>query len=101
MLETRRLHSSAPCRLPDGTAARAAPWYYPLFLGHHRDSESHPLSSLGGRVTKVMLAPPTRPRPACSLGTGPLELWRQPYPAPPLQPRSSSSQSCPLQSWMS
>lgn len=78
MLETRRLHSSAPCRLPDGTAAGAAPWYYPLFLGHHRDGESHPLGSLGGRVTKVTLAPPTRPRPVCSVGSGPLDLRRLP-----------------------
>lgn len=78
MLETRRLHSSAPCRLPDGTAAGAAPRYYPLFLGHHRDGESHPLGSLDGRVTKVTLAPPTRPRPVSSVGTGPLDLRRLP-----------------------
>lgn len=71
MLETRRLQSSAPCRLPGGTAARAAPWYYPLFLGHHRDGESHPLGCLGGRVTKVTLAPPTSPRPMCSVGAEP------------------------------
>lgn len=60
--ETGRLCSSAPCRLRGGTAARAAPLYYPLFLGLHRDGESHPQGCLG-RVTKVMLAPPTGPRP--------------------------------------
>lgn len=61
--ETRRLRSSAPCRLPGGTAAQAARPYYPLFLGLHRDGESHPRGCLGGRVTKVTPAPPTRPRP--------------------------------------
>lgn len=71
MRETRRLRSSAPCRLPGGTAARAAPQYYPLFLGLHRDGESHPRDCLGGRVTKVMLAPPTRPRPIRSPGWAP------------------------------
>lgn len=62
-LETRRLRSSAPCRLWGGTAARAVPPYYPLFLGLHRDGQSHPRGCLGGRVTKVTLAPPTGPHP--------------------------------------
>lgn len=62
MRGTRLLRSFAPCRLPGGTAARAAPPYYPLFLGLLRDGESHPRGCLGGRVTKVTLAPPTRPR---------------------------------------
>lgn len=40
--ETRRLRSSAPCRLRGGTAARAAPSYYPLFLGLHSDGVPPP-----------------------------------------------------------
>lgn len=69
--ETRRLRSSAPCRLWGGTAAPAAPPYYPLFLCLHRDGESHPRGCLSERVTKVTLAPPTGPRPIgapCSFG---------------------------------
>lgn len=87
MRETRRLRSSAPCRLPGGTAAWAAPQYYPLFLGLHRDSESHPRSCLGGRMTKVTLSPPTRHRPLGAPGSAPAELELQPYPAPPPQLR--------------
>ena len=62
----RRLRSSAPCRLQGGTAAWAVPPYYPLFLGLHRDGESHPRGCLGGRMTKVTLAPPTGPLPLCA-----------------------------------
>lgn len=61
--ETGRLCSSAPCRLQGGTAARAPLLYYPLFLGLHRDAESHPWGCLSGRMTEVRLAPPTGPRP--------------------------------------
>lgn len=81
--ETGRLRSSAPCRLRGGTAARAALLYYPLFLGLHRDGESHPQGCLGERVTKVRLAPPTGPRPIGAPRYAGAELQRQPPPFAP------------------
>lgn len=52
-----------------------------MFLGLHRDGEPHLRGCLGSRVTKVTLAPPTRPR----LLPAPrgAELLQQSHPAAP------------------
>lgn len=94
--ETRQLQSSAPCRLQGGTAARAVPPYYPLFLGLHRDSESHPEGCLGGRMTKVTLAPPTRPRPLRAPRAGGAELLFKPCPVAPGQLHGFHARRDPL-----
>lgn len=104
--ETGRLCSSAPCRLLGGTAAQAALLYYPLFLGLHRDGESHPRGCLNGRVTKVRLAPPTGPRPIDAGRFAWAELPRLPPPLAswaalrPSPPRRSALCSAGRPQWL-